>query len=438
MEFREIIRARRNGLVHSRAEFDFLAKGATGGTIPDYQLAAWLMAAVLKPLTFQETADLTLAMAESGERLDLSALPRPWVDKHSTGGVGDKTSIILLPLLASCGITMVKMSGRGLGITGGTVDKLESIPGFRMNLEPSEMIAQARRIGVAITGQTPKLAPADKVLYALRDATETVDSMPLIASSILSKKIAGGAETIVIDLKCGSGAFMKTMDEARELATLMLEVANRCGVRLKIAITDMDQPLGKAVGNQLEVAEAIDVLAGEGESLRLGELCIGLAGIALNAAGKAQSIDEGKSMAKRAIESGMALDKAREWFEAQGASKDAFVGRRLALDSPPVVIGWNYDGDPAWVQRLDAASFGEAALMLGAGRRTKEDRIDGRVGIELGAGIAVGSKVCSGDEILKVYAADSESAAHALSMLHTAVQFTLEPVASRSVFLEVL
>lgn len=438
VEFRELIRARRSGLVHSRDDLEFLARGAAEGSIPDYQIAAWLMAAVLRPLSVQETADLTIAMANSGERLDLSSLPRPWIDKHSTGGVGDKTSIVLLPLLASCGITMVKMSGRGLGITGGTVDKLESVPGFRMNLEPSELIAQAREIGVAITGQTPRLAPADKALYALRDATDTVDSMPLIASSILSKKIAGGAETIVIDLKCGSGAFMKTLNQARELADLMLEISKRCDIGLKIAITDMDQPLGSAIGNRLEVAEAIEVLAGESRSTRLHDLCVRLAGIALCAGGKASSASEGEAIASRAISSGIALAKAKEWFKAQGADEHVFEGRRLVSELPPAAISWTYDGDPAWVAKVDASVLGEAALSLGAGRRRKEDKVDPRVGIVLADGLQVGSVVSPGDELLTVFAADNESAANAFKLLQDAFRFSPEPVSEPHVVIEVL
>lgn len=415
-----------------------MAKGAANGTIPDYQLAAWLMAAVLKPLNLQETADLTVAMADSGERLDLSSIPKPWVDKHSTGGVGDKTSIVLLPLLASCGITMVKMSGRGLGITGGTVDKLESVPGFRMDLDPWEMISQARRIGVAITGQTPRLAPADKVLYALRDATDTVDSMPLIASSILSKKIAGGAETIVIDLKCGSGAFMKSLEQAKELAGLMLEVGKRCGITLKIVLTDMSQPLGCAVGNLLEVAEAIDILAGKHRSSRLRTLCVRLAAVALSSAGRAPTLSEGEAMASDAIDSGRAFDKAREWFEAQGASPNAFDGNQLVMEWPPVAIDWTYDGDPAWVETIDAATVGEAALALGAGRRSKEDKIDPRVGIELAEGVQVGSQVGPGDKLLTVHAADNASAADALRHLQSAIRFKPERIPTRDVVIEIL
>ncbi|MCH7945802.1 MAG: thymidine phosphorylase, partial [Armatimonadetes bacterium] len=297
MDFQDIIAAKREGRANSVEELRFLSQGAADGSLSDEELTAWLKAAYQNTLSATETADLTLAMAESGERLDLAGLPKPWVDKHSTGGVGDKTTIVLLPLLAACGMTVVKMSGRGLGITGGTVDKLGSVPGFRLDLTPEEMKEQAGRIGLAITGQTPRLAPADKKLYALRDVSGTVGSVPLIVSSILSKKIAGGAETVVLDVKCGSGAFMKTLPEAQALAQALVETARLCGLDLHLSITDMDQPLGRAVGNALEVKEAIRVLQGS-ETGRFRDLCLHFAGRALAAVGKGSEED-----ARRVLES---------------------------------------------------------------------------------------------------------------------------------------
>ena len=240
-----VISTKRDGGVLGRDEIEHIVAGATDGSIPDYQLSAFLMAAFIQGLNAQETADLTSAMAGSGERLDLSSLPRPWVDKHSTGGIGDKTTLVTLPILRACGLTVVKMSGRGLGITGGTIDKLESVPGFRTDLSPEEMVAQASKIGIALTGQTPKLAPADKKLYSLRNSTSTVASIPLIVASILSKKIAGGAETIVLDVKCGSGAFMRDLSEATSLADALEATAKLLGVRCIARITDMEQPLGR-------------------------------------------------------------------------------------------------------------------------------------------------------------------------------------------------
>ncbi|MCG9894215.1 MAG: thymidine phosphorylase, partial [Fimbriimonadaceae bacterium] len=273
MTTQQIIAAKRDRRVHSAGEIQAVIRGATDGSWTDDQLAAWLMAAFLNGLNPAETAELTKAMAESGERLDLTGLPQPWVDKHSTGGVGDKTTLVLLPLLASCGLTMVKMSGRGLGKTGGTIDKLESIPGFRTDLSPAEMIAQARMVGCALTGQTPKLAPADGRLYALRGATATVESIPLIVASILSKKMAGGAEVVVLDVKCGRGAFMTELPRARELKAELENVGREAGLKVRALVTDMDQPLGRAAGNALEVKEAIRVLKGE-ESGRFTELCL--------------------------------------------------------------------------------------------------------------------------------------------------------------------
>lgn len=423
MDFLSIIAARRDGLEHTEADLRFLAQGAADGSIPDYQLAAWLMAAVLHPLNPRETAWLTLAMADSGERLDLSSLPKPWVDKHSTGGVGDKTTLVLLPLLASCGLTMVKMSGRGLGITGGTVDKLESVPGFRMDLSPEEMVAQAGRIGIAITGQTPRLAPADKALYALRDATATVRSIPLIVSSILSKKIAGGAETIVIDLKCGSGAFMKTLEEAQELRAAMLATAEEAGIGLRVAITDMDQPLGRAIGNRLEVLEAMRVLKGEAYG-RFRDLCVELAGLTLLASGKADSQHAGETLARRALDQGHALQKAKEWFAAQGAGPAIW-------DSPwgedaPIMIDVVHEGAPGWAKRVDAQRLGQAALDLGAGRKTKTDAIDVRVGLEMQ--VEVGDRLEVGQPLARVHAATEEAARAAEGAVHAAVVVSGEPV----------
>ncbi len=298
VDVQNISSKRQQGLGNSRQELRIVADGAADGSLTDEELTAWLKAAYDHPLSPEETAQLTLAMAESGERLDLTGLPKPWVDKHSTGGVGDKTTIVLLPLLAACGLTVVKMSGRGLGITGGTVDKLGSVPGFRLDLSPDEMKEQAGRIGIALTGQTPRLAPADKRLYALRDVTGTVGSVPLIVSSILSKKIAGGAETVILDVKCGSGAFMKTLLKAEALAQALQDTANLCALNLHTSITDMDQPLGHAVGNALEVKEAIRVLKGE-EIGRFRDLCLHFAGKALLATGKGTEDDKEQSQTQR-------------------------------------------------------------------------------------------------------------------------------------------
>ncbi len=387
MDFLEVIARKRDGGGNSFIDFDFLARGAADGTIPDYQLSAWLMAAYLTPLSPQETAALTLAMANSGERIDLTGLPKPWVDKHSTGGVGDKTTIVLLPLLAACGLTVVKMSGRGLGITGGTVDKLASVPGFRMDLSPEEMKSQAPRVGVAITGQTRRLAPADKVLYALRDATGTVESVPLIVSSILSKKIAGGAEIVVLDVKCGSGAFMKSLDEARELARWLCDIGKMCGLDVRASITDMDQPLGHAVGNALEIKEAIRVL--NGEQGRLRDLCLHFAGVAL----RGSVVD-----AERALDSGAAVEKAREWFAAQGGELAVFESENWCL--APVVTPV-FAEESGWVERIDAQTVGTLVVNLGGGRKKKEDTVDPSVGVMLH--VEVGDRIEKGQLLYEIH-----------------------------------
>lgn len=420
-----IIAVKRDGQRHRREEMEALVRGSVDGSFADYQLAAWLMAAYLHPLDAEETSWLTMAMAQSGETLDLSILPKPWVDKHSTGGVGDKTTLVLLPLLSACGLTCVKMSGRGLGITGGTIDKLSSVPGFRLDLSPEEMVRQAGEIGLALTGQTPNLAPADKVLYALRDATATVGSVPLIVSSILSKKIAGGAETIVLDVKCGSGAFMPTLEDARKLAEALAETARLAGRNVRIAITDMSQPLGSAVGNALEVLEAADVLRGEGPP-RFRELCVSLAELTLAEAGLPPE------RAARALESGEALAKAEQWYLAQGAA-----GLPQAGDLPraPIVRELSCPAE-GWVARFDARLVGQAVVDLGGGRRRKEDAIDPSVGVEVLA--VVGSKVTRGQPLLRVHAATQGAAEAALHALESAVEVSESPVQPVPLVLDVV
>lgn len=433
MDFQDVIRTRRDAQRHSRDELEFLARGAADGSIPDYQLTAWLMAAYLNPLSEHETVWLTLAMAHSGERIDLTGLPKPWLDKHSTGGVGDKTSLVVLPLLASCGLSVVKMSGRGLGITGGTIDKLESLPGFRTDLGPSEMKAQALRVGVAVTGATPALAPADKVLYGLRDATTTVGSLPLIVSSILSKKIAGGADTVMLDVKCGSGAFMKSLPEAQKLAEALRRVANLAGLRCRTEITDMDQPLGAMVGNALEVREAIAVLTGTASSeptLRFESLCLQFAGSALEMTGKADSADAGLQMAKEALTSGRAYGKFLEWVAAQGyAGTDPLSSLSTAAVVKPVVV----EGTGGWIGKVDAETIGQTVVDLGGGRKTKADHIDHSVGVEVH--VLVGSQVRSGQPLFTIHARDEASAWVAEAQLRAGCVVSDHPVPPRPLFL---
>lgn len=416
------IAARRDRKTHSRAELDSFCTEIRRDSIPDYQISAWLMAAFLNPLSEPETADLTLAMAQSGEQLDLTGLRKPWVDKHSTGGVGDKTTLVILPLLSAMGLTMVKMSGRGLGITGGTVDKLESVPGFRMNLTPAELLAQAKQIGIAITGQTETLAPADKILYALRDATETVESIPLIVSSILSKKFASGAQTIVIDVKCGSGAFMKTLPRATELKTWLEAIGCHAGRHITAHITDMDQPLGEAVGNIIEVDEAIRVLKNEPlfpSSQRFQNLVITLAGETLLAAGVVKDLASGTAKAAQTLASGEAAAKAEAWFAAQGAKQFSAPIEPL----PEAVLESPTSG---WIERLDAGIVGQAVLDLGGGRKTKADMIDPQVGLMIHQ--PVGSRVELGQPILTVRARTSSAAEAAVAGLQAALALSEEPV----------
>ncbi|MBS1709031.1 MAG: thymidine phosphorylase [Armatimonadetes bacterium] len=416
-----VISHRRDGLVQSAAELRAVAEAAAHGTWTDDQLAAWLMAAYLRPLTLDETADLTLAMAASGKRLDLTGLPKPWLDKHSTGGVGDKTTLVLLPLLASFGLTMVKMSGRGLGITGGTIDKLESVPGFRIDLTPAEMVAQASRIGLALTGQTPRLAPADGKLYALRDVTATVGSIPLITSSILSKKIAGGAETVVIDVKCGSGAFMRDLSSAKELAHWLTEVGRRAGLRVATHVTDMDQPLGRCAGNALEVREALAVLAGR-EQGRFTELCVHLAVSTLAEVGRPASEAE----VRQALVGGTALAKAKEWFAAQGADISVFESENWCIAPHVHEVSW--PGEPGWVKRVDAGQVGHAVVHLGGGREKKTDTIDPSVGVE--TLVAVGDKVEPGQTLFRVHTAGQD-----VPDILSAVQVVTEQIVPCSLFL---
>lgn len=418
MDVRNFLATRRDGGRHTESEIDAFVAHTADGSIPDYQLAAWLMAAYIHPLDADETAWLTAAMARHGEQIDLAGLPKPWVDKHSTGGVGDKTTLVLLPILAACGLTMVKVSGRGLGITGGTLDKLSSVPGFRIDLTPDEMRRQAEKIGLALTGQTPNLAPADKRLYALRDVTETTSSIPLLVSSILCKKIAGGAETIVLDVKSGSGGFMRDDAGAARLAHALSETAQRLGLNCHIALTDMEQPLGAMVGNALEVEEARQILNDvplSPPSQRFQDLCVTLAGLTLAAAGTAIDPADGERQALEALTSGRARAKAEAWFAAQGGDFEA------ALPHAPVTLTYAAPSD-GWWSAFDARTVGVAVIDLGGGRHKKEDVIDPRVGVELHE--VVGTHVTSGTPLFTVHAADEGSAQRALDTLSAATFLT--------------
>lgn len=375
----DIIHKKRNGGELSEEEIRFFIEGYTDESIPDYQAAALCMAVYFRGMTPKETSILTLAMAESGDQIDLGGIEGFTVDKHSTGGVGDKTSLIVVPIVASCGGKVAKMSGRGLGHTGGTVDKLESIPGFRTELNPDDFIKQVNGIGLCIVGQTGELAPADKKLYALRDVTATVESIPLIASSIMSKKLAAGSKGIVLDVKTGSGAFMKTVEESENLAKEMVAIGKSAGRSVTAVITNMDIPLGDSVGNSLEVIEAIKTLKGEGES-DLTEVCLTLAAQMLS---MVTGEDEKTcySMAKGAIDNGLAINKLREMISAQGGN--ANVVDDYSLFKQPKYTAEIFSECDGYIEHTDAEKIGIASVILGAGREKKGDPIDPSAGIVL-------------------------------------------------------
>lgn len=379
MRMYDIIHKKRNGGELSEEEIRFFIEGYTDESIPDYQAAALCMAVYFRGMTPKETSILTRAMAESGDQIDLGGIEGFTVDKHSTGGVGDKTSLIVVPIVASCGGKVAKMSGRGLGHTGGTVDKLESIPGFRTELNPDDFIKQVNGIGLCIVGQTGELAPADKKLYALRDVTATVESIPLIASSIMSKKLAAGSKGIVLDVKTGSGAFMKTVEESENLAKEMVAIGKSAGRSVTAVITNMDIPLGDSVGNSLEVIEAIKTLKGEGES-DLTEVCLTLAAQMLS---MVTGEDEKTcySMAKGAIDNGLAINKLREMISAQGGN--ANVVDDYSLFKQPKYTAEIFSECDGYIEHTDAEKIGIASVILGAGREKKGDPIDPSAGIVL-------------------------------------------------------
>lgn len=392
MNMVDIIAKKRDGGTLLKEEISFFVQGYTAGTIPDYQASALLMAIYLKGLSEEEIFELTDAMRTSGDLVDLSGVKGIKADKHSTGGVGDKTSLVTLPIVASLGVPIAKMSGRGLGFTGGTIDKMESIPGMRTALSPEEFIRQVNDIGMAVIGQTARIAPADKKLYALRDVTATVGSLGLITSSIMSKKLAAGSDVIVLDVKCGDGAFMKTEEEAAHLAGLMTAIGRRAGKKTVAVVSDMSEPLGYAVGNRIEVEEAVRTLAGNGPS-DLTELAAVLAGMMLFLSGKAESGEEGKELALRAVRDGSALRKFMEFVKAQGGDAEALRspgGSRTGKAAHRVEI---VSPEAGYVDSLSAMKIGLASQHAGAGRMTKEDTID------LSAGVLLKKKV--GDAVEK-------------------------------------
>ncbi|MEK3881516.1 pyrimidine-nucleoside phosphorylase [Paenibacillus sp. PL2-23] len=394
----DLIQKKRDGRELTTEEIQFLMQGYSNGEIPDYQMSAWAMAVLLRGMTAPETAALTLAMAGSGDRVDLSPIHGIKVDKHSTGGVGDKTTLIIGPLVASLGVPVAKMSGRGLGHTGGTIDKLEAIEGFHTELSREAFIKQVNDIGLAVIGQSGDLAPADKKLYALRDVTATVESIPLIASSVMSKKIAAGADAIVLDVKTGSGAFMKTVADAEKLAEAMVAIGTEVGRQTAAVISDMDQPLGYAIGNALEVAEAIDTLSGRGPQ-DLTELCLALAAHMVVLGGKAAEIQEARSMLEAKLASGEALGKFRAFIEAQGGD-GAIADHPGRLPQAPHRVEVKAQ-EAGYVAAIEAEQLGLAAMLLGAGRATKEAQIDYAVGLMLNK--KVGDFVNQGDTLATLH-----------------------------------
>ncbi len=415
MRMVDLIENKRDGGALSKEEIRFIIDGYVQGDIPDYQMSAWAMAVFFRGMTPEETAELTLAMAQSGDQLDLSSLGGRFVDKHSTGGVGDKTTLLLGPMVSACGVPVAKMSGRGLGHTGGTIDKLSSVPGFRVELTQEEFLAQVKKIGLSVIAQTGNMVPADKKLYALRDVTATVSSIPLIASSVMSKKIAAGAQGIVLDVKYGSGAFMKTVEEARVLAKTMVDIGNKLGRQTIAVLSNMSQPLGHAVGNSLEILEVADALQGKGPN-DLMEVSLELGAWMLVAGEVVADVETGKGRLRQSLENGTAWNKFLAFLTEQGGDAQAVAERRLRV-SP-----WNLPilaRDTGYVLPYDAHKIGILAMVLGAGRATKESSID------LGSGVVLAKKagewVEAGEPILQLYSSNKDMLAEGLQLAQNLV-----------------
>ena len=433
MRMYDLIMKKRNGHELSGEEIRYMIAEYTADRIPDYQMSAMMMAIYFQGMSEEETLHLTMAMAESGEMLDLSGIQGVKVDKHSTGGVGDKTSLALTPMVAACGVKIAKMSGRGLGHTGGTIDKLESFPGFSTGISTEEFIDHVNTIGISIMGQTKDLAPADKKLYALRDVTATVDQMSLIASSIMSKKLAAGADAIVLDVKTGSGAFMKTREDALALAKEMVQLGKNAGRKTIAVVSNMDQPLGNTVGNAIEVREAIDTLNGNGPR-DFTELVMTLGSYMLLAGGKADKEETAKRMLRQVVEDGSALRKLAEFVKAQGGDESyVYEPEKLPCAKIRKELLAPVDG---YIQKIVCDEVGICSLILGGGRETKESQIDLSVGIRLIQ--KVGACVHKGDVLAEVFANDDRKLEEAMTRLQQAYRIGAEEVKEQNVILDVV
>lgn len=433
MRMYDLIVKKKNNEVLTKDEIEFMIMGYTRGDIPDYQMSSMMMAICFNGMNDEETLNLTMSMAHSGDMLDLSKIEGIKVDKHSTGGVGDKTSLALTPIVASCGVKIAKMSGRGLGHTGGTIDKLESFEGFSTGILEEEFINTVNRIGISIMGQTATLAPADKKLYALRDVTATVDNMSLIASSIMSKKLASGADAIILDVKTGSGAFMKKEEDSFELARKMVDIGKGAGRKMMAVVSDMDQPLGNMIGNALEVKEAIDTLNGRGPS-DFTRLCYKLGSMMLMMGGACNSLEEGEKLVDESIKSGKALDKLCEFIDSQG-------GNSLMVKNPDLLPKAKIK-EPllsdcsGYVSRIVCDEVGICSLILGGGRETKESSIDLSVGIELVK--KVGDFVNKGETLAYIYANDENKLKDAGVRLKKAYSFSDKEPSKKDVIIGVV
>jgi pyrimidine-nucleoside phosphorylase len=424
MRMVDIIEKKREGLELTKEEIRFFVEGYTEGTIPDYQVSSLLMAIYFQDMTDAERAELTMAMVESGDQIDLSGIEGVKVDKHSTGGVGDTTTLPLAAMVAAVGVPVAKMSGRGLGHTGGTIDKMEAIEGFHVELSNDDFVKQVNEIGMAVIGQSGNLTPADKKLYALRDVTATVSSIPLIASSIMSKKIAAGADAIVLDVKTGDGAFMKTVEDSKKLAQAMVKIGNAVGRNTMAIISDMSQPLGYAIGNALEVQEAIDTLKGNGPE-DLNELCYTLGAQMVVLGGKAATIEEARKMLEEVIANGAALEVLKKFIAAQG-------GNPAVVDEPSLLpqakfISEVVAKEDGYVAKIEAEDIGTAAMILGAGRATKESEIDLAVGLVLRK--KVGDFVKAGESLVTVHA-NTENIDAVVEKIYAHIHMSKEAVAA--------